>query len=304
MKYLKFLFLPVFCLAFISCATAQVNQQNKSDKNKPTEKSGEKKMKKEVTACEPTPLVAAGNEIKIIAEGVFGKVEQPFLFVARSAASFKQIQNLVENMPTVGDIDFDKTAVVAAFGGEKRTGGYSVAIEKSGEKILIRLNEPPPDAITTDALTYPFQLALVSVEDGAPLNLQISDNWTKAAQTYRVSSGEIAYSGGITGKGKSYGVEGTVSVLTINDLATFMFNLTGKGADKSKKLVETVSGTINNGKVDLNRLDVGDFSENPKPPVRISGTLANGKLSLNLSPLPTNIADGFMAEGKIEAVKN
>lgn len=297
MRHSKLLLLFVLSFALISCVTAQVNKPEKNQKPE------EKKVKKEVTPCEPTPLASRGNELKVITEGAYGKVEEPFLFVARSAETFKTLQSLVDDMPTVADIDFDKTAVIAAFAGERRTGGYSVAIEKSGAAFSVKVIDPAPDAITTDALTYPYQIVLVPIAEEEALNLRISDNWTRSAQNYRVATGEIAYSGGITGRGKSYPVEGTIGVLRRGDLATFIFNLSGKGAENNKKLTEIVSGNISGGKIEVQRLDVGDFSENPKPPVRVSGTLAGDKLNLNFTPLPTEMRDGFMAEGKIEAVK-
>ena len=297
MRYSKLLLLFIFGLALISCVEAQIN---KTEKNKKTE---EKKVKKETTPCEPAPLKPGADNLKIIAEGVYGKVEEVFLFVARSAESYKKLQGLVEDLPPASEINFDKTAVVAAFAGEKRTGGYSVAMEKSGEAVSIKVVEPAPDAITTDALTYPYQVALVPVEEEMPLNLRLSENWTRAAQNFRVTRGEIAYSGGITGRGKSYPVEGTVGVLTRGDLATLIFNFSGKGAESGKKLNEIVSGSFSSGKIEVNRLDVGDFSENPKPPVRVSGMFTGDKLNLTFAPLPTEVRDGFMAEGKIEAVK-
>ncbi len=38
-------------------------------------------------------------------------------------------------------------------------------------------------------------------------------------------------------------------------------------------------------------------------PLKVSGTLASDKLALTFEPLPTIIADGYEARGKIEAVK-
>lgn len=55
---------------------------------------------------------------------------------------------------------------LAAFWGEKPTGGYSVAVESarlSGGRVTVRLalREPPPDAMVTQALTYPYAVALL-----------------------------------------------------------------------------------------------------------------------------------------------
>ena len=48
-----------------------------------------------------------------------------------------------------------------SYWGEKPTGGYSLAIESArleGDRVTVRLKlkEPPPDAMVTQALTYPY----------------------------------------------------------------------------------------------------------------------------------------------------
>jgi PrcB C-terminal len=55
---------------------------------------------------------------------------------------------------------------LAAYWGEKPTGGYSMAVESArleGNTATVRLslNEPPRDAILTQALTYPRAVAVV-----------------------------------------------------------------------------------------------------------------------------------------------
>jgi hypothetical protein len=85
-------------------------------------------------------------------------------------------------------------------------------------------------------------------------------------------------------------------------MATFKFNLAGTNAEKNMRLTETASGTAKNGAIDLARLDAGSFSEGPKPPLKVSGTISGDKLSLNFEPLPTNIRDGFVLRGKLDAI--
>jgi hypothetical protein len=55
---------------------------------------------------------------------------------------------------------------LAAYWGEKPTGGYSMAVESAhlkGSTVTVRLalREPPRDAILTQALTYPYAVAVV-----------------------------------------------------------------------------------------------------------------------------------------------
>lgn len=300
MKNIKFLLLIVVCFALFACVAAQNKQTPATEK--PVNKSENVKIKTEATPCEPLSLSPADN-IKVLAQGSYGRAEEPFLFVARDAETYAPLKNMLENMPAASEIDFKSHAVIAAFAGTKNTGGYSVEIKNTSGKISISVNAPPPDAIVTDALTMPYKVVVVSVEEENFLNLDVSENWKKALQTYNVSSGDFEYSGGIAGRRKPFTAEGTIDVWQFGDLITLNFNLAGKGENKAMKLTEMASGYLKDGKLSLARLDAGSFSEGPKPPLKVAGTMKDGKLILNFEPLPANIPDGFQARGKVEAVK-
>ncbi len=243
------------------------------------------------------------SNLKTLAEGFYSPIEKPFIFVARTAETYAQMQSFLENLPAASEIDFSKTAIVAAFAGTKNTGGYSVTIKKMANKIMIDVAAPPKDAMVTQALTAPFNVSLVYVEEEMPLFVEISTNWKNAAQNYKIASGEFEYSGGFSGNSTKFNVEGAISVLSFGEYATLFFNLSGKGVAKARRLQETVSGSTIKGEINLARLDAGSFSEGPKPPLKVSGSIAGGKLTLKFEPLPTIIADGYETRGKIEAVK-
>jgi len=296
MKIFKFLLLAALGLSLAGCVSAQTNKRrtNKNTKPKNTKPMNEK----------PT-VTPTGDNVKIIAEGFYESVETPFVFVARSTDTYAQLQKIVSTkLPPASEIDFTKSAIVAAFAGTKNTGGYSVSVKKTADKILIEVVEPPKDAMTTDALTTPFIVSRVSVEEEKTLPIEVSDNWKSAMQTYKVASGKFESSGGFAGRLKRFDAEGTIGVLSFGDYATFFFNLSGKGADaKDMRLTEAASGVTKNGKIDLTRLDAGSFSEGPKPPLKVSGTRTSDKLVLTFEPLPAVAADGFQVGGKVEAVK-
>ena len=186
----------------------------------------------------------------------------------------------------------------------KNTGGYSLAIKKSGETFAVEILSPPPGAIVTQVLTSPYKVILVPVEEEKSLNLIISADFKPAVTTYKISASEFEYSGGFAGRLKRFSADGTIDVMQAGDLVTLDFNLSGKGADSAMNLSETASGTLRNGKLALPRLDAGSFSEGPKPPVKVSGSINENKLNLTFEPLPTNTADGFSMSGKLEAIKN
>jgi len=256
----------------------------------------------------PTPPMPNPNaptqsleDFKIIGQGSLSEIADPFVFVSRSAQTFSQLKKFGGEISFAQEIDFAKYAVVAAFAGTKPTAGYSVAIKKSGTGIRVELVEPPKGALLADVLTMPYKIAIVPVEDEQPLRLEVGTLWTGAMKSYRVASSSFEYSGGFVYREKKFEVEGSIGVLKFGNRISLSFNLTGKGADKERKITEIISGILKGDSLELDRLDAGTFSENPKPPFRVSGKITDATLALNFEPAATNVADGFHARGKLQA---
>ena len=62
--------------------------------------------------------------------------------------------------------DSGRGTYLISYWGEKPTGGYSLGVGSAGlegDRVTVRLalGEPPPDAILTQALTYPYVVAVV-----------------------------------------------------------------------------------------------------------------------------------------------
>jgi hypothetical protein len=84
---------------------------------------------------------------------------QPRVVVAPSAAALSGA--IGANVPDSGSGTY-----LAAYWGEKPTGGYSMSVQSArleGSKVTVRLalKEPPRDAIVTQALTYPYAVAVI-----------------------------------------------------------------------------------------------------------------------------------------------
>jgi hypothetical protein len=84
---------------------------------------------------------------------------RPRVVLAPSAAALSQ--EIGATVPDSGGGTF-----LAAYWGEKPTGGYSLAVRSArleGERVsvLLALKEPPTDAMVTQALTYPYAVAVV-----------------------------------------------------------------------------------------------------------------------------------------------
>jgi len=297
----------LFCLTVIAMfgTAAQSNCDSKKNKNAATNMSSNQinqNMTNNNKKPSETPPTNDGADVRTLAEGANSEIEQPFLFVARSAETYKQLQDAVKDLPSASGVNFDEQAIIAAFAGTRNSGGYSVKIKKAGEKVSISVVNPPPDAMTTQALTTPYQVAVIPIESEQSLNLEIAKDWKDAAQTFKLSSGEFESSGGIAGRRKKFMAEGTVDIWQFGDFATLTFNLSGKNADGNLRLTETASGIASGGKINLARLDAGSFSEGPKPPLKVSGTITGDKLSLIFEPLPAKVVDGFQVGGKLEAL--
>jgi hypothetical protein len=299
----------IFIIALLSIGLLALGAQAQAKKKKAIKKSASVVSKKKANPKKTTkpivnPPVAEPRteDYKIIAAGENAKTEAPFLFVARDAKTYAQLQAIVENLPDASSVDFTKEAVVAAFAGTKPTAGWEVLIRRLSDKVLIDLSEPRKDMMYAQMLTAPYKIAVVPVEDEKPLPLDATTTWANKMNIYRVSKASFIYSGGFAFRERTFGAEGSIGVLTFGDLITMSFILNAKG-DKTMMLVETVSGSLKDGKIQLARLDAGTFSENPKPPLNVSGTISDEKMSLRFEPNPSNVSDGFQARGTIEAMK-
>ena len=242
------------------------------------------------------------NDFKVLAEGSHSKVETPFVFVARDAKSYTQLQNLVEGLPVT--VDFKKNAVVAGFAGERSTGGWSVEIRKVGKRVLIDLKSPPKGSMTTQVITYPFKVSLIPLDENEALPLDWTTSYAKNSKTFQVTKGDFEYSGGFAGRRKQFKANGTIQMLTFGEYTTVLFKLKGTGTESKRQLSEIASGTLKNGNIELARLDTGSFVENPHPPFGVKGTLKGKNISLNFDSLPTTFADGFEGKGSLEAKLN
>lgn len=85
--------------------------------------------------------------------------ERPRVILAPSAdALSREIRGRVP--------DSGEGTYLAAYWGQKPTGGYSLAVRSArlqGERVTVELalEEPSPDAMVTQALTYPYAVAVV-----------------------------------------------------------------------------------------------------------------------------------------------
>ena len=299
MKIFKNLSLIILSIIlFTACADAQTK---KTTANKKTPSKTTKPVVKPVNEKNAqTPPV----EFKVLVEGQFSKVDVPFLVVARDAETYALIRTLVENLPASSTVDFSKTAVVAAFAGERNTGGWTVAIRQIPGKTVIDLRGPAKGEMTAQVISYPFQVVQVPLPQNQALSIEATPTWTNRMQTYRVSKAELESSGGIAGRVRKLSATGTVGALSFGEIVTYYFNLSGTGSDQAMKLSEMASGVVKSGSVQLTWLAAETFGDFPHPPLKVFGTANDNKLSLIFESHPPMISDGFMLRGTLEAAKS
>jgi hypothetical protein len=111
---------------------------------------------------EPSETTGASEELQVMSissEEPGQGPQRPRAVVAPSASTLSEA--IGANVPESGSGTY-----LAAYWGEKPTGGYTMSVRSArleGDRVTVRisLKEPPRDAILTQALTYPYAVAVI-----------------------------------------------------------------------------------------------------------------------------------------------
>ncbi len=130
----------------------------------------------EPSADNPSETTEAPRDLRVerISSGAPGQGPgQPRVILAPSAAALSGATGA--NVPDSGEGTY-----LAAYWGERPTGGYSLAVESArleGDRVTVRLllEEPPRDAVVTQALTYPYAVAVVRDLDPRGMDFSFTD---------------------------------------------------------------------------------------------------------------------------------
>ena len=246
------------------------------------------------------------GDLKVLAEGFHSKITKPFVAVVRDAETYAALTRLDENLPKL-DADFFKESVaIAAFLGERNTGGYSVEIRANAIEIIILEKKPGKGAIVPQVITSPFQIVAVQGATNAAvrLNLFADDSWRPAIPSYRITSGRFRMSGGFAGTSEEFGLEGPIGVMREGKLATFWFRIVGSETKKRRLLMECSTGLMDRDhNVKINRMSADSLVDPPNSGLAGTATFTEEgrKLLVSLFSRRSMIADGYGGEGTIEA---
>jgi PrcB C-terminal len=273
----------------------QPSQQNQQSNNPPVDRL-------------PTPSKEKGNvdnDLKILRQGGYTLVSEAFVAVARDAETYQELRRLDDNLPILDSDAFNGMAVVAAFLGQRRTGGYSVEITRSADG-AVRISEtrPPQGAMTTQVLSSPYKVVSVPIENERALKLDLDSAWKSSQRPYQITSGEFTMSGGFAGRSENMRLQGGFSTMRHATLATFLFDVKGTGGTKPRELKEVATGIVQeNGAVSLARFNAGSLVEPPANLLKAKGqfTAGENELALEFESLPSTVADGYQGKGRLAA---
>lgn len=242
------------------------------------------------------------GQMVILAEGAHSEVTSAFIVVARDARVYGNLRKMVTGLPNLLDDFFNGRAAVAAFMGERNTGGYSVEIGRAPDgSIRVSENSPPKDAMVTQVITAPFKV--VSVPTNPSLVVEAEGPWQLAMRSYRIKSGEFSMSGGFAGRTETFALEGDIRVMREGTLVTLLFDLKSSGSETKRLLREAATGSLENGNIDVWKMGAGSLIEVPHNDLSVRGKFVDKKsqLVLELASLPNMIADGYGGRGTLEA---
>lgn len=265
-----------------------------------------KRAESAIVSTPDVPAYLQSGGIKVLAEGFHSKITKPFVAVARDVETYEALTRLDENLPKLDADFFKENVVLAAFLGERNTGGYSVEISPSPVDINVFEKKPGKGMMVTQMITSPFKIvALQGVSNAAVrLNLFVDEAWRRQIPFYRVMSGRFRMTGGFAGISEEFGLEGFVGLMRAGNLATFWFRIVGSGAKKRRTLVECSTGLMDaEKKVLINAMSADSLVDKPNSGLAGTATLSEDgrKLTLSLLSRPDSIADGYSGQGTIEA---
>lgn len=127
-----------------------------------------------IGGCAPTHDAAADAPLRSLAQGGYSGIDAQRFEVIEEATAFaalwREHSAAISPPPPLPSVDFTREVVIAAFIGQRGSGGSSIAIEKlSGDNpvtVEIVIKTSAADCPVSLALSQPFQLAAAPRRQG------------------------------------------------------------------------------------------------------------------------------------------
>jgi hypothetical protein len=128
--------------------------------------------------------------------------------------------------------------------------------------------------------------------------------WKTMTRPYRLTKGTFTVSGGIIGSREDFRLEGEIGVMRQAKLATLSFDLKAAGETKTRSLKDVATAVVQpGGQFTITHMAAGTLVSPPPGALRATGKFADSENNLTLvfESLPSNVADGYQGEGRLEA---
>jgi hypothetical protein len=242
------------------------------------------------------------GDLKVIAQGFHSSITDPFIAVIRDEATYTELQKHDSNLPKL-TVDLKTNTVIAAFLGQRNTGGYSVEITQAANgEIQVTEKVPGKDVMVPQVITAPFRIVSVPVEGMMPVKISASDTFRQTAQLYRIDKGSFTISGGIAGRTETYSLTGKLQITRLGDLVSVGFAVVSAGTTRERSLRDMATGVISDNAFSISRMSRGSLVDPPTGDLRVSGRFVEtNRLSMDLDTGGAIVPDGFQGKGTIEA---
>jgi len=251
-----------------------------------------------------TQMTDNPSEPKVLAEGFHSSITHPFVGVVRDVETYEALVKLDGNLPRLDEEFFKTNIVVAAFLGERNTGGYGVEITRCGGQICVDERSPGKSVMVPQVITSPFKLISLPASGTRPFSLDLNGPWRQSMRPYRITSGHFTMSGGFAGTTKQFGLEGQVRAIHQDNFVTFAFEIFSHELTENRSLEGFETGVIRSkGEIAILRMTADSLIDSPNSGLKATGAFseADNTLSLSFVSLPSIIADGYSGMGNIEA---
>jgi len=255
---------------------------------------------KSSAAMPQTAQAQTATDLEILAQGIQSRIQHPFVAVIRDAQTYAELKKAEPQLPKLDEEFFESSIAVAAFLGERNTGGYSVEITREGGGILVTENKPGKSAMVTQMITFPFELVSVPALGTSPVAVAYPDNSNFVKQSYHVTTGNFTNSGGLVERIEQYGLEGKVDVLRERNLATFSFFLKNTGETNEHLLLDSVTGQIGSGgAITIRKMSAWTLVSVPNGGLEAKGefTKNDSRMLLNFNSRRSLAVDGYYGGG-------
>ena len=242
------------------------------------------------------------GDLKIVAQGFHSSVTDPFIAVVRDEAIYNQLAKLDPGLPKLS-VDLKNNVVVAAFLGQRNTGGYSIEITRAANgEIQVAEKAPGKDLMVPQIITAPFKIVSFPVEGTAPVRVSAGDAFRQTAQLYRIDKGSFTISGGIAGRSDTYSLSGKLQVTRLGDLITIGFAVVSTGTARERSLRDVATAVMKDDSFEISRMSRGSLVDPPTADLRVTGKFVEAnRLIIDLATGGPVVPDGFAGKGTLEA---